>query len=53
MNEHVDPTTVAEATIGQLSSCELPVELRCAGHGLCDSLPPWKAVDEASERQAG
>ena len=52
MNEHVDPAIVAEATIGQLSSCELPVERRCAWHELCDSLPPWKAVDEASEGQA-
>ncbi len=53
MNEHVDPIIVADATIGQLSSYELPIERRYTWHGLWDSLPPWKAVDEASERQAG
>ena len=25
----------------------------CDWHELCNSLPPWKAVDEASESQAG
>lgn len=53
MKEHVDPTIVAEATIGQLSWCQLPIVRCCTWHELCDSLPPWKAVDEASEGQAG
>ena len=50
MKEQVDPITVAEATIGQLSSCELPVETYCPWYGVCNCLPPWEAVDEASER---
>ena len=53
MNEHVEPITVAEATIGHLSLCELSMGICYSWHGLCDSLPPWKAVDEASKRQAG
>lgn len=53
MNEHVDPTIVAEATIGQLSWCQLPIVRCCTRHELCNSLPPWKSVDEASESQAG
>lgn len=55
MKEHVDPTTVADATMGQLLHSQLSIEcfISCSKVTSCNSSsPPWKSIYKAGQCQA-